>query len=459
MYRASTDASRHRTPALYRKLRPRPNGPSREEVKSNQRSRLHGATIKAVAEHGYEPTSVAELCRLAGVSKRTFYEQFRNKEECFLSTYDTVATCAVERIAATRPARPDWDTAIRGALTGFAQAVLELPDAARLALVEALSAGSAAMARRDSARLDIERLIVSCLDRDTFGTTLPPAVAIGIVGGVERITRTCLRGSRLGQVDRLAEELIEWALPYGSAALVQLSNVVPADGHASRPLTARPKARHGASHVRIVRAAAEIVAEDGYAQLTAARIARRAGVSEGAFRSAYANPEECFLDALDRVCLEALLTSVRAARTAEDPLVGVHRGVCALLECIAQDPVLRNVAFVEVFAAGHVALDCSERFVDRLIDLLSECLPSTRELPGIAPEACSGALWAVLSRHALEQRADPRACAAHASYVVLAPLVGAEAAVRAIASEMDRPAEAAWEADRTASPASQSATG
>ncbi len=458
MYRASTDAPGHGTPALYRKLRPRPNGPSREEVKSNQRSRLHGATIKAVAEHGYEPTSVAELCRLAGVSKRTFYEQFRNKEECFLSTYDRVATCAVERVAATRPARPDWDTAMRSALAGIAQAVLELPNAARLVLVEALSAGPAAMARRDSARFDIERLIVSGLDAGTFGATLPPAVATGILGGVERIMRACLRGGRLGQVDRLAEELIEWVLPYGSAALVQLSNVAPADGHASLALAARPKARHGTSHTRIVRAAAEIAAEDGYAKLTAARIARRAGVSEGAFRSAYASPEECFLDALDRVCLEALLTSVRAARTAEDPLVGVHRGVCALLECIAQDPVLRNVAFVEVFAAGHAALECSERFVDRLIDLLSECLPPTRELPRIAPEACSGALWAVLSRHALEQRADPKAWAAHASYVVLAPLVGAEAAVRAIAAEMDRPADAAWERDRTASQATPGTT-
>ncbi|HEX5853574.1 MAG TPA: TetR/AcrR family transcriptional regulator [Solirubrobacteraceae bacterium] len=451
MSRTSTYAADPGTPALYRKLRPRPNGPSRQEVKSNQRARLHGATIKAIAEHGYAATSVAELCRLAGVSKRTFYEQFRNKEACFLSTYDRVTTCAVERIVDTRPARVDWEMGTRAALTGFAHAVVEFPNAARLALLEALRAGPATLARRDRARLDIERVIASSLDSGTYGATMP--VITGIVCGVERTMRVCLRNGRLGQVDQLAEELIEWALPYGSAALVGLSNLTPTRVHSSVPPAPRPRARHGSSHTRIVRAAAEIAAEDGYAQLTAAKIARRAGVSEGAFRSAYASPEECFLDALDRVCLEALLASVRAARTAEDPLVGMHRGVVALLECIALDPVLRNVAFVEVFAAGPDALECSERFIDRLMDLLSECLPSSRETPRIALQACSGALWGLLSRHALQGGTDLAGLAHHASYLVLAPLVGGEAAVRAIASGADELAEGVWETDRTVAPA------
>jgi AcrR family transcriptional regulator len=249
--------------------------------------------------------------------------------------------------------------------------------------------------------------------------------------------RTCLRNGRLGQIDLLAEELVEWALPYGSAALADLHDLTPSGGRSSVPPAPAPRARHGSSHTRIVRAAAEIAADDGYAQLTATKIARRAGVSEGAFRSAYASTEECFLDALDRVCLEALLASVRAARTAEDPLVGMHRGVSALLESVALDPVLRNVAFVEVFAAGPDALECSERFVDRLMDLLSECLPSSREPPTVALEACSGALWGLLSHHALHGGADLGGQAAHAAYVVLAPLVGADAAVRAIASEAD----------------------
>ena len=76
--------------SLYVKLRARPNGPGRDAVASNQRSRLLGAMIEAMTIYGYTDTSVAKLCKLAGVSKRTFYEQFENKEQCFLETYDMV---------------------------------------------------------------------------------------------------------------------------------------------------------------------------------------------------------------------------------------------------------------------------------------------------------------------------------------------------------------------------------
>jgi len=190
--------------------------------------------------------------------------------------------------------------------------------------------------------------------------------------------------------------------------------------------------------MRIVRAAAEITAEDGYEALTAAKIARRAGVAEAAFWVAYRSIEECYLDALDRVCLEALLASVRAARAVEDPIVGMHGGLSTLLQHVALDPVLRSVAFVEVFAAGPDAVACSERFVDRLVDLLTDCLLPSRDTPGVTREASSGALWGLVSDHVLRGDADLCALAPQASYLVLTPLIGAEAAVRAIAVAGER---------------------
>jgi AcrR family transcriptional regulator len=448
MYRASSEGSASGTPALYRKLRPRPNGPSREEVKANQRSRLHGATIEAMAKHGYTATSVAELCRLAGVSKRTFYEQFHNKEACFLSTYDRVMGCAIERIAAERRAKPGWEAGLRSVLRGLAHAVLDAPKAAHLALLEVLSAGPATLSRRDSTRQNIERLLLASFDEDAHGVALPPAVATGIVCGVERTVRGCLRDGRLGEIARLTDELTEWALTYGSPAVAALPAVASLAADRTTPAAPRPRARQGSGNMRIVRAAAEVAAEEGYGRLTAAKIARRAGISEAMFWDAYRSTEECFLDALDRVCLEALLASVRAARTAGDPLVGMHRGLTALLECIALDPVLRGVAFVEVFAAGPAAVECSERFIDRLLDLLTECLPSSRETPAVALEASSGALWGLVSDAALRESIDLRALANHASYLALAPLVGPEAALRAIASDGESTPEGVWETDR-----------
>src|ERR1041385_1916794 len=65
-----------------------PNGMTREDVARNQRARMYGGMIEAVHEHGYQRTHVAHVIALAGVSRRAFYEQFANKEACFIATYD-----------------------------------------------------------------------------------------------------------------------------------------------------------------------------------------------------------------------------------------------------------------------------------------------------------------------------------------------------------------------------------
>jgi Bacterial regulatory proteins, tetR family len=62
-----------------RRLHPS-NGMSREEVARNQRERLFGAMVAAVAEKGYEASTVADALELSGVSRSAFYEHFANKD-------------------------------------------------------------------------------------------------------------------------------------------------------------------------------------------------------------------------------------------------------------------------------------------------------------------------------------------------------------------------------------------
>src|ERR1700684_395276 len=83
---------------LYARL---PRGPHRlnhKQVIRRQRDRIHGAMVEAVAANGYAGTSVRQVVGLAGVSRRTFYEQFANKQECFLVTYDLLAAGSVKEI-------------------------------------------------------------------------------------------------------------------------------------------------------------------------------------------------------------------------------------------------------------------------------------------------------------------------------------------------------------------------
>src|SRR5213082_896317 len=67
------------------------HGLSRADVARSQRERMLRAMAEAVSELGYATTPVAEVLRRAGVSRETFYEHFRNKQECFLAAYDASA--------------------------------------------------------------------------------------------------------------------------------------------------------------------------------------------------------------------------------------------------------------------------------------------------------------------------------------------------------------------------------
>ncbi len=81
----------------------------REEVARHQRARLYGAMIEAIDRQGYAATTVAQVIALAGVSRRAFYEQFANKEDCFLATYDITVGPRQEAVLEGWMGERGWD--------------------------------------------------------------------------------------------------------------------------------------------------------------------------------------------------------------------------------------------------------------------------------------------------------------------------------------------------------------
>jgi AcrR family transcriptional regulator len=72
------------------KLTGGPHGIPRPVVQKIQRDRLMRAMAKTVAEYGYQETTVRRLLGRAGLSRRTYYELFEDKEDCYLAAYDEV---------------------------------------------------------------------------------------------------------------------------------------------------------------------------------------------------------------------------------------------------------------------------------------------------------------------------------------------------------------------------------
>lgn len=98
-----------------------------------------------VVERGYAAVTVTEVVARAHVSKRTFYEQFAEREDCFLATYEALAEGPLQRIAAVAADPSVQDLGLRAqverASGAYLSALAERPDLTRTLLTQIASAG------------------------------------------------------------------------------------------------------------------------------------------------------------------------------------------------------------------------------------------------------------------------------------------------------------------------------
>ena len=141
-----------------------------------------GAMVELARERGPERVTVAHVVTHAGVSRRTFYELFDDREDCLIAALDR----GLGRIAAVvLPAyrgEAEWCDRIRAGLTAMLEFFDEEPGTAALCVVDALGAGSKVLARR----AQVVHKLVGAVDRGRreAGQRQTRIVAEGVVGAV-----------------------------------------------------------------------------------------------------------------------------------------------------------------------------------------------------------------------------------------------------------------------------------
>jgi AcrR family transcriptional regulator len=171
--------------------------------------------VEVVSERGYLDTRVVDVIGAAGVSRKTFYELFASKEDCFLATYDLLLGELLDDTAKGFDARPEapWAERVAAGLRAMLDVLAENPDEARFAIVEVLAAGPRALARRDAAL----RQFTGFLDagRAEAGVELPEITSLSLVGGVnELLYSEILSGSATRLPDRLPDLVFWITLPF-----------------------------------------------------------------------------------------------------------------------------------------------------------------------------------------------------------------------------------------------------
>jgi AcrR family transcriptional regulator len=440
-----------------------PRGPhslSREQVAANQHQRLVSAMIDAIGERGYARTTVADVVGRAGVSRKAFYAHFANKRECFLAAYDAIMEEWTRRIQEAYRASSGWPDSAEAAIRALLEAAIENPGAARLGMVEIAAAGAPGVERRERAIAGYERFIREALEL----VLVDDAVLKAVVGG---FTRALYRGVRSGEHEQLLElvpDLVRWTTAYYPPPEILLANLRArrSEGPPRRtwqliggraPGTLSPHAlsprRRGLAHgeyklshsfvihnqrERILDAVANLTAAKGYAALKVEDIVEEAAVSLQAFYEHFSDKEDAFLVAYELGHAKGLSIVERAYIAEPDWRNGVKAAIAALLRYLASEPSFAHLALVEALLATPRVADRAyagvSSYAQMLIPGLEQATPNEGP-PAIAIEAIAGGLFELCFHYAArgQIRALPE-IAVVATYIALAPFVGAEEAAR-----------------------------
>jgi AcrR family transcriptional regulator len=128
------------------------HGLAPDVVLASQRTRLLEAVGRAVAEKGYAGATIDDIVRGAGVSKKTFYEHFRDKLDCFLAAYETASDELLTRLREAQAGPDGWLDRTRAGIAAYLRWLAAEPALARVFLIEVAAAGPVAAERRERIR-------------------------------------------------------------------------------------------------------------------------------------------------------------------------------------------------------------------------------------------------------------------------------------------------------------------
>jgi AcrR family transcriptional regulator len=153
----------------------------REQVSEIQRARMLTAMSEVAAERGAANATVAHVVARSGVSRRTFYEMFRDREDCLAEAFGVAVDRAAGRVVPAYQAARGWQAQLRAAVMALLLFIEDEPDMGRLLVVEALGGGPRVLEHR----AEILARLVAVVDegRELARTQPPPLTAEGVLGG------------------------------------------------------------------------------------------------------------------------------------------------------------------------------------------------------------------------------------------------------------------------------------
>jgi AcrR family transcriptional regulator len=409
-----------------RRLSPGPGTPP-EQVAENQRQRLYGAMIVACDEKGYRETTVADLLPLSGVSRKTFYEHFTDKEDCFVETARRTMDFPISLVRKLVEHREPGEERVRETLRALFELFVAQPAAARFCMVESFAAGRRATAVVEAGVEEIYRLGLRALGDLPERGGIDETLARAILGGFHRVIYYRLAYRRAEDLPAAVDPLWKWAMSYQVPPRPLRSR----SRQPSFPIRDRmpPFAAYSVEQ-RIIRGFAAVVVEQGYSKVTVADVCAAASVSLGTFYAHFEGKGDVLGAALDSSGAQMLAATLPTARRAPDWKHAVRAAAGAACGFLASEPTLARLRCVAVYSAGPDAI--AQRDLSGVELLRTIIGPVFDNLPDLEPlviEAIGGAISGI--QYDAVTRKGPEALTGVPpliAYVALSPFIGPDEA-------------------------------
>lgn len=443
-----------------------PRGPQalpREQVAAHQRRRLFEAMVQTVNDKGFVASTISDLVKQAGVSRRSFYEHFQNKEECLLATYDALVARLTRQIVENSQPDSNWTEQIEAFVTALFEAASERPDAAKLVCVEMGAAGPVGIERWAKDAEQLSQFVTTVFERAPGEGAVPEPIARAIVGALRTILYARVRRPRSSkalrsELRKLIPDLVSWIAAYYPSppqiAMRPRSQRHPRLQSGRAPGTFSPSPRwaprglpRGEHNLprgfvahnqreRIFDAVANLTASGGYPALSLEDIVAEAAVSLQTFYEHFDSKEDAFLATFEMSHSKAMAAINRSLDLRQSWAHNVRFGVGALLEIIASEPSAAKLACVDILIAyphmrGRVG-EANFSYIELLDIGPADSYPN---MPApVVREAIVGGVFELMHDYILRGQTErlPE-LVDHVMYFVITPFTGKEIAAQAVA--------------------------
>jgi AcrR family transcriptional regulator len=179
------------------------------ETATSHRQRLLEGMAHAAAAKGYAETTIADIVREAGVSRRTFYEHFATKADCLIALYGAASHNALKVLRDAIDPQRDWHDQVEKAMAAYFGCLSQNPLLMRTLFIEILGLGADGLATRRRVNDELVDFMLKVINGNDNGSPskrnapLSSEMAMAVVGGINELILHAIENDNVHQLHQL----------------------------------------------------------------------------------------------------------------------------------------------------------------------------------------------------------------------------------------------------------------